>query len=103
MWLDILRKLFPRTPAEQIAKSAVQPKIGIQGSVIAGCRHCGAPGVWKATTDPDWQHCSGILLPTGHERIGQFVGRTCPHCGYARPLPERPVLLWKAKRGWLLG
>ena len=101
MWL---KWLFSRIPKDSVtSKSKVAPVIGIQGTPVRACRHCNAPGVWQSATNSDWDACPGVQLPVGDERIGHFVGRTCPNCGYARPMPEASVTLWATKPGWLMG
>jgi len=89
-------------PGKDVQETApVKPLIGIQGRVITACV-CGAPGVWKSKHDPDWQHVPGVLLPRSDERIGRWVGTTCPNCGRRRTAPEKPVVLMRGKPGWLL-
>jgi hypothetical protein len=81
--------------------SLVQPRVGIEGTVIVACV-CGAPGVWKRKDDPNWQHVPGVLLPLSDERVGRWVGMTCPNCDRRRAPPEKPVVLMQGKPGWLL-
>jgi hypothetical protein len=105
-WLNQVGQLLGwqvnEDPKDSIDKTApVKPLSGIQGQIITVCV-CGAPGVWKCQNDPDWQHVPGILLPLSDDRVGQWVGTTCPNCDRRRAAPESTVVLMQGKPGWLL-